>query len=269
MPEENVVKKDNQSLNPEAVKAMIADHKNWYHRIEVMPGVVTPGIHDSTTALNHLDQLGLPRNCSGLRVLDIGCRDGFFSFEMERRGAEVVGMDYVNPTNTGFSLASKLLGSKVNYLIENVNNISGCAGKIGSCDIVLFLGVLYHLRNPLAALDEIHSVTKPGTLLFLETQLLDRAFMLGDGSFTSLEELSPQLSEVPIMQFYPRDALSGDATSKWAPNMTGLKRMLEEAQFEVLDSKIYSSRGYVKAKAVNDPYLEQFRQMDSGSGFDW
>jgi len=85
------------------IQSMIAAHTRWYHRIELAPGIVTPGINDSNANLRILDHLGLPTDCSGMRVLDIGTADGFMAFEIEKRGAdEVVGLDYRKPTSSGF-----------------------------------------------------------------------------------------------------------------------------------------------------------------------
>jgi tRNA (mo5U34)-methyltransferase len=94
------------------IRERAARHPTWYHRIELAPGLVTPGVHDSQSGLRILDGLGLPRDCSGLRVLDIGCRDGYFAFELGRRKATVVGLDDADPTVTGFSIAAAL-GSHV------------------------------------------------------------------------------------------------------------------------------------------------------------
>src|SRR5688572_20791798 len=107
-----------------AIHALIALHTHWYHQIEVAPGIITPGVNNSARVLAHLETLGLPQQATGLRVLDIGCRDGFFSFELEKRGAEVLGVDYQSPTQTGFAIASELLQSRVPYLIENVYALS-------------------------------------------------------------------------------------------------------------------------------------------------
>ncbi|MGB8354143.1 MAG: class I SAM-dependent methyltransferase [Chthoniobacteraceae bacterium] len=101
-------------MDAEIIKSMIAQHTAWYHRIELSPGIITPGINDSGENLRQLDGLGLPVDCSGLRVLDIGTADGFMAFEMERRGAgEVIALDYRKPTTTGFTIASEILGSRV------------------------------------------------------------------------------------------------------------------------------------------------------------
>jgi len=249
--------------DPDTVTAMMAQVPLWYHRIELLPNVVTPGTHDSPGALAALDALGLPLDCTGLRVLDVGCRDGFFAFEMERRGAQVVAMDYVLPTRTGFHVASKILASRVKFVVDNVYELSPI--EYGYFDMVLFLGVLYHLRNPLLAIDRIRSVMRPGGLLFVETELSNGSTSLED------ESLAPSMppDEIPVMQFYPRNSLLGDYTSKWVPNMAGLKLMLEEAQFKVIESAIHGARGLVRAEAVVDPVLEHFRRIDSGKSFSY
>ena len=111
-------------LDSDALRRRIAEHSRWYHRITLAPGVVTPGVQDSAGVLAHLDQLGLPADCSGLSVLDIGVRDGFFAFELERRGAEVTGIDIMPPTETGFAIAAEILGSGVKYLVGNVYDLA-------------------------------------------------------------------------------------------------------------------------------------------------
>lgn len=247
------------------IRRLVDSYKTWYHRIELAPGIVTPGTNDSPAVLRILDELGLPRNCKGLRVLDVGCRDGFFAFELERRGAAVIGMDYMLPTHTGFSIASQLLGSRVEYRVDNVYDIA--PSQYGTFDIVLFLGILYHLRNPLLALDRVRSVAKPGALLFVETHLLDNYFLLADGTVTPMKAVSSKLSTVPLMQFYPGSALAGDDTNKWAPNMCCLRKMAEEAQFRPLRERILGPRGYLTAEAVADERRERYRALDSGRGF--
>ena len=100
----------------------------------------------------------------GMRALDIGCSDGYFSFEMERRGADVVATDFVPETYTGFATARRILGSAVDYRMDNVYNLSPEA--YGFFDVVLFMGVLYHLRHPLLALDLLHRHVTREVLVF-------------------------------------------------------------------------------------------------------
>jgi tRNA (mo5U34)-methyltransferase len=244
--------------SPEEARRAIEAVTDWYHRIEVAPGVVTPGINDSPHTLEHL---GLPDDCSGLRALDIGARDGFFSFELERRGAEVLAMDFMPPDMTGFSVASRLLGSEVRYVTDNVYNLDPATH--GEFDVVLFLGLLYHLRNPLQALDVIWQVCRGE--LFVETQLLDNCFRAADGSMRRLDEVDPELTKVPMMQFYPRDSLNRDFTNWWAPNAVGLESMLDAAGFDVDRVEVLGTRGIAHARRVEDPERQWFRTVDATS----
>jgi tRNA (mo5U34)-methyltransferase len=252
-------------LDPDTLRRRIAEHPQWHHRITLAPGVVTPGVQDSALVLRRLDELGLPADCSGLTVLDVGVRDGFFAFELERRGATVTGIDVVPPTATGFAIAAEILGSAVTYVVGNVYALE--PARLGTFDLVLFLGVLYHLRSPLRALDRIRRVCRPPARLFVETVMIDNAVLLPGGRTASLAELAEVLATVPLMQFYPRDALAGDHTNKWAPNRVGLERMLEEAEFEVLRTQVFHERGYAVARATEDERLAHFRKLDE-SGTD-
>jgi tRNA (mo5U34)-methyltransferase len=205
-----------------AIAQLVAGHGRWWHEIEVAPGIITPGDDSNRMKLPILDQLGLPATLSGQRVLDIGCSDGFFSFEMEKRGADVVAIDFVPETYSGFSTARTILGSGVEYRMDNVYNLNPAA--YGSFDVVLFLGVLYHLRKPLAALDAIRSVMKNGAQLFIGTMLIDEYVLMPDNSVTSLDQLNPLLRSIPLWQSFPADSLNGDFTNCFAPNMRSTSR---------------------------------------------
>ena len=231
----------------------------WYHRIEVLPGLTTPGVNDSQLVLRALD---LPADLSGLRVLDIGTRDGFFAFECERRGAEVVAIDYMPPEDTGFLVARELLGSNIEFVQDNVYDLS--YQKYGGFDLVLFLGVLYHLRDPMLALDRIWDLCR-GRLI-VETQMIDDAFLTGDGEFVRLPDLHPQLSTAPLMQFYPGDSLNGDPTCVWAPNEACMRAMLEEVGFSVEGQLRLGQRGLSFATWVDDHERRYWRRRDRAVG---
>jgi tRNA (mo5U34)-methyltransferase len=243
------------------IERLIRDHGRWWHEIEVAPGIVTPGDDSNRMKLPILDALGLPSDMRGLRALDIGCSDGFFSFEMEKRGAAVVAIDFVPEHYTGFATARKILGSAVEYRMDNVYNLS--AESYGQFDVVLFMGVLYHLRSPLAGLDAIRSVTKDGGLLFVGTMMIDEYFQLPDGNVTTLATVSPVLSEVPLWQAYPRDALNGDFTNCFAPNRRALVDALGEAQFRVEEVTTVSMGGYARAVAIDDGMAAKYQRLDS------
>jgi tRNA (mo5U34)-methyltransferase len=243
----------------EEARRLIAVHEHWYHQIEVAPGVVTPGINDTQQILA---ALRLPERLDGLRVLDIGARDGFFSFECERRGAEVVAIDSMPPGQTGFPIAKELVGSNVEILQRNVYELS--PEEFGTFDLILFLGVLYHLRDPMLALDRIWSVSRDK--LIVETQTIDDALLVGDGEFKRLADLNPELEKIPLMQFFPGDSLNADATNMWAPNQAGLAAMLEEVGFAVTAQERLGHRGLAFAERKEDWTLEAVRQHDRSTG---
>ena len=235
----------------------IATVPHWYHRIEVAPGVITPGPHDSPAALALTP---LPADMSGharaghrgtRRVLLV--RDG-------APGAEVIALDYVSPDITGFAIASELLGSKVEYRVENVYGLD--PQRHGRFDLVLFLGVLYHLRNPLLALDRIWGVCAGD--LILESHVIDEAILAPDGQLTTLAEVAPGLADGLLMQFYPGRALLGDPTNTWAPTQACLVAMVEEAVFDVWHEARHGTRGIVAGRRSEDPDRRRWRESDAG-----
>ena len=186
----------------------------WYHTIDLGQGVVTRGADDTPVRLARLD---LPASFAGASVLDIGAWDGFFSFEAERRGASrVVAADYFSwhgggwGTKAGFELARTTLGSRVEDVDIDVMDLS--PDRVGVFDVVFFLGVLYHLRHPLLALERIASVTRK--LLILET-VVD---MVGISR--------------PAAAFYPARELNNDPTNWWGPNVPALHAMLRDVGFD-------------------------------------
>jgi tRNA (mo5U34)-methyltransferase len=248
---------DPASLSDQELRTLIDTVPHWYHQIEIRPGVVTPGINETVETLR---LLSLPDDASGQRVLDIGVRDGYFSFELERRGAEVLAIDYLDPSETGFPVAKELLGSDVEYRVDNVYRLD--PDEHGTFDIALFLGVLYHLRDPLLALDRVWDVCNDDALLIVETQLIDEAFLRADGTFAPLDEA---LRGVSLMQFYPDDTLHGDPTNYWAPNLTALKALVHTAGFVVEKAESIGSRGLVHARKVKDPGRLYQRRLEKST----
>ena len=243
------------------IRQLIAAHGRWWHEIELAPGIVTPGDDSNRMKLPILDSLGLPETMSGLRALDIGCSDGYFSFEMEKRGAEVVAIDFVPEDYTGFAVAREILGSRVSYRMDNVYNLS--PARYGEFDVVLFMGVLYHLRKPLAALDAIRSVMKDGAQLFVGTMMIDEYFLMPDGSISTLDALNSVLKNIPLWQAYPGDSLNGDYTNCFAPNRRALEVALQESQFRVDQVRTESMGGYVRATAITEARVAKYQRLDS------
>jgi tRNA (mo5U34)-methyltransferase len=247
---------NNENLS--TLKKKISSVSNWYHRVEVAPGIFTPGINDSYDVLNNLD---IPLDCSGLRILDLGARDGFFSIMLEKRNAkEVIALDHVPPEKTGFPVLKEIFNSKVKYINENIYDLS--PEKYGEFDIVLCLGLLYHLRNPLLALDNIRRVCK--RVLYVESFCIDNRFILPDKSSKNLSSISRQLLDIPIMEFYPTDELSSDPTNWWGPNSLCLKKMLESSSFNVISSKVDGDRVTFKCSISEDKFTLYYNKIEKG-----
>lgn len=200
-------------MSPEDVRAEVA-RVPWFHQIDLGNGIVTPGVDPSETKLQ---TLGMPRNLAGMSVLDVGAWDGFFSFEAERRGASrVVAVDSFswNGSNwgskQGFLLARRALGSRVEDMECDVLDLD--PNRLGTFDLVFFLGVLYHMRHPLLALEKVASVTR-GRLI-LETHV----DMVGEHR--------------PAVAFYPGSELGNDTTNWCGPNLPALEAMLKTVGFE-------------------------------------
>jgi tRNA (mo5U34)-methyltransferase len=126
-----------------------------WHSFELPGGTVTEGVNSLASQRLRLTPFRLPEDLTGKRVLDIGAWDGWFSFELERRGAEVVAIDIFD--HPRLREWKRVLGSRVEYRQIDVYDLS--PERVGRFDIVLFLAVLVHLRHPLLALDRIRSVT--------------------------------------------------------------------------------------------------------------
>jgi tRNA (mo5U34)-methyltransferase len=246
-------------MNPSdaEIRKKIESVRLWYHRIPIHPGLVTPGHNDGETTLAHLQ---LPADCKGKRALDLGTRDGYFAFELERRGAEVVAIDYLPAEETGFSVAAELLDSKVRYVQDNVYNLS--AERLGQFDVVLFLGLLYHLPDPMQILNNVRSLCRDR--MYLETHVIDNFVLLPDGKTTTMKKLSPVCTQIPLMQFYPRRSLNNDPTNYWGPNVKCLEAMLAECRFEVVTHKLNGDRAIFQCRAVEDADLEYHNRIARG-----
>jgi tRNA (mo5U34)-methyltransferase len=217
----------NESVLREEIAAI-----NWFHSIELAPGITTPGV-DATS--DRVDLLRLPDDLSGKTVLDVGAWDGFFSFEAERRGAaRVVAADFFAwhgdnwSSKAGFELARRALGSRVEDADVDVADLT--PERVGVFDLVLFLGVLYHVRHPLLALERVAAVT--GERLILETHV----------DLTWLRR--------PAMAFYPARELAWDPTNWWGPNPAAVKAMLQAVGFSRAELVSPGSAAYRAARTA-------------------
>jgi tRNA (mo5U34)-methyltransferase len=218
----------------------------WHQQIDLGNGYLTPGAQDTASLLR---QIRLPDDLSGMRVLDLGARDGYFSFECERRGAsEVVALDYVPADQTGFEICKKILNSNVNYINNNVYSID--KSSLGDFDLVLCLGLIYHLRHPVLAIDRIYDVLKKDGTLILETHVIDGGLVDQENQWISLSSIDPHLSEMQMAQFYAGGKLNNDISNFWAPSLSCLEGIVSNSGFSINTSWVESFRGGLSATKV-------------------
>jgi len=245
-------------LNTSDIHQKIQAVQNWFHRIEVAPNIFTPGAQDSQGLLA---QINLPDDMTGLRVLDIGARDGFFSFECERRGAsEVIAIDYTTPESTGFLIAKELLNSKVKWITSNVYHLD--ESVLGRFDVILFLGVIYHLRHPYLAIDKIHDILNIGGKVIVESHVIDGGFVDEVGNWINLRDLDPRLEKLNVAQIYETGKLVNDKSNAWAPSIDTLSAMFKNSGFSIDHSWSFHFRGGLTATALELP-LDHPRFSDS------
>jgi tRNA (mo5U34)-methyltransferase len=155
---------------------------NWYHTIELAPGVVTPGLVDTR---RYVAQYGLPESMSGMRALDIGTQDGFWAFEMESRGAQVLAINHplrnmdhplrwrhlnsARGLSPCFHVAKEILGSNVEYVGLDVCQLQ--AEDVGTFDLVFAGSVLIHVRDQCLALERVAAVCRG---MFISAEPYDR-----------------------------------------------------------------------------------------------
>ena len=226
----------------------VAAVPNWFHSIDLGGGIVTPGIKTLPQLGLEWHQMRVP-DLGGRSVLDIGAWDGYFSFAAERAGAaSVVALDHYSwsidwaeayrygvrcqeegrpldpwhlvpsvwkpwrlPGRQGFEVARDALGSKVRPVVGDIATTP--PGHLGTFDVVLFLGVLYHMEDPLGGLRRVADVT--AGMAVIETEAI--ALHGHDGR--------------ALFEFFPHDERGGDPTNWWAPTAEGLLGLCRAAGF--------------------------------------
>ena len=188
--------------------------RGWWHSFELPDGTLIEGVCGLPGLKNRIGQFPIPQNLRGKRVLDIGAWDGWFSFEMERRGAEVLAID--NWDNPRFHEARAMLNSRVEY--RQIDMYELTPDRVGYFDIVLFMGVLYHLKHPLLALERVCALTTG---------------MAAVDSFILREKHRPgeAVEQRPVMEFFETDEFGGQTDNWVAPSLACLQAFCRTAGF--------------------------------------
>jgi tRNA (mo5U34)-methyltransferase len=193
----------------------IASVPFWWHSIELAPGVVTPGQQSERYFADQWRLLELG-DLNGRTVLDIGAWDGYHSFAAERDGAErVVALELPFHTQ-GLKVARAALGSHVEPLVADLFDVD--PGQLGTFDVVLLLGVLYHLEDPLAGLRRVASLTRD--IAVIETAAI----------------VVPGYERAPLWRFYADDSLNNDPSNWWVPNEAAVHALCAAAGFASVET---------------------------------
>lgn len=220
-------------LTREQIRQRVRELGDWFHNLN-LEGVQTApnhflGDYPENKWRNFAN--ALPADLHGKTVLDIGCNAGFYSIEMKRRGADrVVGVDFDEAYLAQARFAAEMCNAEIEFRKLSVYDVATLEEKF---DLVLFLGVFYHLRHPLLALDLIHEHVAKDLFVFQSMQR-------GSEEVEHLEEdyhfWQTQIFESPAFprMYFIEQKYSGDPTNWWIPNRACAEALLRSAGFEIL-----------------------------------
>jgi tRNA (mo5U34)-methyltransferase len=216
----------------------------WFHNIE-LHGVWTAPDHflGNYPAVKWQSFAGsIPRDLTGRSVLDIGCNGGFYSLEMKKRGAErVLGIDFDEDYLAQARFAAQVTGYDIEFRKLSVYDVGALGERF---DVVLFMGVLYHLRHPLLALDLIHEHVANDLLVFQSMQRGSTEVDPIDPNYTFWQTEHFDRPGYPKMHFIEH-RYADDPTNWWAPNSACVEAMLRSSGFEIVqhpETEVYICR---------------------------
>jgi len=222
-----------QKISGEQIQRRIEELGEWFQNLELGGHPTAPRhfLGDYPSSKWRAFAGAIPSDLRGQTVLDVGCNAGFYSIEMKRRGADrVVGIDWDERYLAQARFAADISDVKIEFRRLSVYDVA-CLGE--RFDMVLFMGVMYHLRHPLLALDLLHEhVTRD--LLVFQSMLRGSDVvepLAPDYPFT--EEAVFEAPGYPRLQFVEQ-AYTGDPTNWWIPNRAAAEALLRSAGFEVV-----------------------------------
>lgn len=216
----------------------------WFHNLE-LEGVQTAPLHflgDYPRVKWRRFADAIPADLSGCSVLDIGCNAGFYAIEMKRRGAaRVVGIESSPHYLAQARFAAEVCGAEIEFRQLSVYDVAALGERF---DLVLFMGVLYHLRHPLLALDLIRENVAGDLLVFQSMQRGSREVAEPEADYPFAETAIFDQPGWPRLHFVEHK-YSQDETNWWVPNRACAEAMLRSAGFEILthaEDEVYVCR---------------------------
>ncbi len=230
--------------SPDQIKQTVETLGPWFHNLD-LNGVWTAPSHflgDYPAVKFQRFASAIPADLAGKSVLDIGCNAGFYSIEMKRRGAaRVVAIDSDEIYLAQARFAAEVRGADIEFAKLDVYDV----GKLGErFDLVIFMGVFYHLRHPLLALDLIHEHCTRDLLLFQSMQRGSSKIEPLENDYDFFDVKMFDRPSYPRMHFIER-SYSNDWTNWWAPNAAGVEAMLRSAGYSIAahpESEVYLCR---------------------------
>ena len=223
------------STDKTTLEEQIQQLGDWFHNIDLL-GVPTAPNHFLGDFPNvkwrHISG-ALPEDLSGAEVLDIGCNGGFYSIEMKRRGAKrVLGVDVDDRYLDQARFATRTLGFEVEFERRSVYQVAEIAGQF---DYVLFMGVFYHLRYPVYALDQVVKKVRTGGRLVFQSMLRgsDEVKQWAE-NYRFWEKDQFGHAAYPAMYFV-ENSYANDQTNWWIPNRAAAEAVLRSSGLEILD----------------------------------
>lgn len=220
-------------MDQATIRARLRGLGDWFHNLD-LGGVRTAPDHflgDYPAVKWQRFAHAIPQDLGGRSVLDIGCNAGFYAMEMKRRGAAcVVGIDADEGYLAQARFAAEVTGLDIEFRQLSVYDVGALGERF---DIVLFLGVLYHLRHPLLALDLIHAHAARDLLVFQSMQrgAETLAPVQEDYDFWQAEQFAA--ADYPKLHFIEH-RYAHDETNWWVPNRACAEAMLRSAGFRIL-----------------------------------
>jgi tRNA (mo5U34)-methyltransferase len=221
-------------LTPDGIRARVRALGEWFHNLNLNGVQTAPGhfLGDYPAVKWRRFAHAIPSDLTGRSVLDVGCNAGFYAIEMKRRGAaRVVGVDSDQRYLAQARFAAAVSGVEIEFRQLSVYELPVLAERF---DLVLFMGVLYHLRHPLLALDVLHDHVVGGLLVF-------QSMLRGSSGVKEFKADYPfqQTShfddpEYPRLYFVEHQ-YAADPTNWWIPNRACAEAMLRSAGFAIVD----------------------------------